>query len=147
MMVYRGLHVGDTVAISGETSLWQSIQVPYSYLSKQWPIKCSVISPDGKYIAVAGRRGLTHFSLASGRWKTFGELELENEFSVRGGMCWYQHILLAAVEVGDSFQVRIGQPIACFMAHTLRSGSTLGRSPWIHQAYCTPKPCSIQSFT
>ncbi|CRK30246.1 hypothetical protein BN1723_014356 [Verticillium longisporum] len=73
----------------------------------QWPIRHTVISPDGRYVAVAGRRGLAHYSVNSGRWKTFMNEAAENEFQVRGGMCWYQHILVAAVEVNRTHEIRL----------------------------------------
>ncbi|KAH8663157.1 RIC1-domain-containing protein [Tricladium varicosporioides] len=107
VMIYRGYDLPDLSTISAEASLWHTAQVPSSYLVDQWPIKCSVISADGRYVAVAGRRGLAHYSVNSGRWKTFVNENMENEFQVRGGMCWYQHILIAAVEVGNSFELRL----------------------------------------
>jgi len=107
LMVYRGYELPDLTTISAESSLWHTAEVPSSYLVDQWPIRCSVISTDGRYVAVAGRRGLAHYSINSGRWKTFINENMENEFQVRGGMCWYQHILVAAVEAGDSFELRL----------------------------------------
>ena len=107
LMVYRGYDLPDLTTISAEASLWHTAQVPASYLVDQWPIKCSIISADGRYVAIAGRRGLAHYSIYSGRWKTFVDKNMENEFQVRGGMCWHQHILVAAVEAGDSFELRL----------------------------------------
>lgn len=107
IMVYRGYDLPDLTTISAEASLWHTAQIPSSYLVDQWPIRCSVISSDGRYVAVAGRRGLAHYSVHSGRWKTFVNENMENEFQVRGGMCWYQHILVAAVEAGESFALRL----------------------------------------
>lgn len=107
IMVYRGYDLPDLTSISAESSLWHTAQIPSSYLVDQWPIRCSVISADGRYVAVAGRRGLAHYSINSGRWKTFVNENMENEFQVRGGMCWYQHILVAAIEAGASFEVRL----------------------------------------
>ncbi|PBP26906.1 hypothetical protein BUE80_DR002197 [Diplocarpon rosae] len=107
LMIYRGYDVPDLTTISAESSLWHTAQIPSSYLMHQWPMRCSVISPDGRYVAVAGRRGLAHYSINSGRWKTFGNENMENEFQVRGGMCWHQHILVAAVEAGESFELRL----------------------------------------
>jgi hypothetical protein len=66
-----------------------------------------VISADGRYVAVAGRRGLAHYSVNSGRWKTFEDPLMENEFTVRGGMCWYQHVLIAAIESSESHEVSL----------------------------------------
>jgi hypothetical protein len=107
IMVYRGYDLPDLTTISAESSLWHTAQIPSSYLVDQWPMRCSVISADGRYIAVAGRRGLAHYSVNSGRWKTFVNENMENEFQVRGGMCWYQYILVAAIEAGESFELRL----------------------------------------
>ncbi len=107
IMLYRGYDLQDLATISADSSLWHHAQIPASYLTDQWPIKCAVVSPDGRYAAVAGRRGLAHYSITSGRWKTCSGPSLQGSFTVRGGMCWYQHILVAAVEAGDSYEVRL----------------------------------------
>ncbi|GAB7350920.1 hypothetical protein MBLNU459_g1432t1 [Dothideomycetes sp. NU459] len=106
-MLYKGFDASDVTTISGETSLWQSVQIPQPYLANQWPIRLSVVSPDGRYVAVAGQRGLAHYSVGSGRWKTFDDFGQESNFTVRGGMCWWQHILVAAIETGNSYQIRL----------------------------------------
>lgn len=107
IMVYQGYDVSDLASISAEASLWHTAQIPSSYLVNQWPIRCSVVSTDGRYVAVAGRRGLAHYSVSSGRWKTFLDDDMENEFQVRGGMCWHGHILVAAVESGDAYGLQL----------------------------------------
>ncbi|KAK4648783.1 WD40 repeat protein [Podospora bellae-mahoneyi] len=107
VMVYRGYDLPDLTSISAEPSLWHTARIPSTYLLNQWPIKCTAISADGRYVAVAGRRGLAHYSVNSGRWKTFANDALENEFQVRGGLCWYQNILVAAVEANRSFELRL----------------------------------------
>ena len=105
VMLFRGNDLPDIVPISADVSLWHQVQIPASYLMYQRPIRCTVISADGRYIAIAGRRGLAHYSFRSGRWKTFDGAHSENEFVVRGGMCWYQHILIAAVETNEDYEV------------------------------------------
>ncbi|POS86577.1 hypothetical protein EPUL_001471, partial [Erysiphe pulchra] len=105
--VYRGYDQFDSITLSNESSLWHVAQVPSGYLAAQWPIRYSVISSDGRYIAVAGRRGLTHYSVSSRRWKTFADETMENEFQIRGGMCWRQHILVAAIETENVYQLRL----------------------------------------
>lgn len=107
IIVYCGHEVTDLTALPSDTNLWQSVQIPSVYLVNQWPIKSAVVSADGKYVAVAGRRGLAHYSIASGRWKTFDDPANESEFVVRGGMCWHQHILVACVEANGKYQVRL----------------------------------------
>lgn len=107
IMVYRGYGLPDLTSISAEPSLWHTTKVPANYLLNQWPIRCTSVSPDGRYVAVAGKRGLAHYSVNSGRWKTFASEAMENEFQVRGGMCWYQNVLVAAVEANRSFELRL----------------------------------------
>lgn len=107
VMVYRGYDLPDLTSISAEPFLWHTARIPATYLLNQWPIRQTVISPDGRYVAVAGNRGLAHYSVNSGRWKTFNNEVAENEFQVRGGMCWYQHILVAAVESNKSYEIRL----------------------------------------
>ncbi|KAF9869805.1 hypothetical protein CkaCkLH20_12722 [Colletotrichum karsti] len=107
VMIYRGYDLPDLASISAEPHLWHTTKVPQAYLLQQWPIRHTVISPDGRYVAVAGRRGLAHYSVNSGRWKTFVNEAMENEFQVRGSMCWYQHILVAAVEANKSHELRL----------------------------------------
>ncbi|KAI3332459.1 RIC1-domain-containing protein [Xylariaceae sp. AK1471] len=107
IMVYRGYDLPDLTSISAEPFLWHTARIPSNYLLNQWPVKCTVVSSDGRYVAVAGRRGLAHYSVNSGRWKTFANNTMENEFQVRGGMCWYQHILVAAIEANRSYELRL----------------------------------------
>ncbi|KAF2842294.1 hypothetical protein M501DRAFT_988532 [Patellaria atrata CBS 101060] len=106
-MIYRGYDVSDLTTISGEISLWHHVQVPAQYLIDQWPVRSTVTSPDGRYVAVAGRRGLAHYSVNSGRWKTFEDSLVENSFTVRGGMCWHDNILIAAIESNSSHELRL----------------------------------------
>ncbi|KAF2833045.1 RIC1-domain-containing protein [Ophiobolus disseminans] len=106
-MIYRGYDLPDLTTISADVSLWNHVQVPPHYLVDQWPIRCTVISNDGRYVAIAGKRGLAHYSINSGRWKMFDDPFIENEFTVRGGMCWFQHVLIVAVECQESHEIRI----------------------------------------
>jgi hypothetical protein len=104
-MIYRGYDLPDLTTISADVSLWHHVQIPSAYLVDQWPIRSAVISNDGRYVAIAGKRGLAHYSVNSGRWKMFDDPFIENEFTVRGGMCWFQHVLIAAIECRDSHEV------------------------------------------
>lgn len=118
-MIYRGYELPDLTTISADVSLWHHVQVPSHYLVDQWPIRSAVISADGRYVAIAGKRGLAHYSVNSGRWKTFDDPFIENEFTVRGGMCWFQHVLIAAVESQSSHQVSIHYESARFFYLTM----------------------------
>ncbi|KAL8669805.1 MAG: hypothetical protein Q9168_005624 [Polycauliona sp. 1 TL-2023] len=107
LLIYRGFDLPSTATISADTSLWQHVAIPATYLTNQRPIRSVVTSHDGRYVAVAGKRGLAHYSVGSGRWKTFDDPEAESAFVVRGGMCWYQHVLIAAVESDESYELRL----------------------------------------
>ncbi|KAJ5684678.1 uncharacterized protein N7477_001023 [Penicillium maclennaniae] len=89
-ILYRGHDLPELMTISGKDSLWHHAQYPPAYLHSQWPIRSCVVSQDG-----------------SGRWKVFEDSKVENSFAVRGGMCWYGHILIAAVESDGSYEVRL----------------------------------------
>jgi hypothetical protein len=82
------------------------IQVPLAYIIHQWPIRYTAVSQDGKLLACAGRNGLTHYSFSSGRWKLFLDVAEESSFTVRGGLVWFHHVLIAAVHVNGHFEVR-----------------------------------------
>lgn len=105
IMVYRGHDARNLVSVSTDASLWHQAQIPRPYLTNYTPIRCAVISSDGRYVAVAGQRGLAHYSVRSRRWRTFENEKEENSFIVRGGMCWHQHILIAAVETDEDYGV------------------------------------------
>lgn len=111
LILYRGHDLPELMTISGKDSLWHHAQYPPAYLHSQWPIRSCVVSQDGRYVAIAGRRGLAHYSVNSGRWKVFEDSKIENSFAVRGGMCWYGHILIAAVESDGFYEVRTAQKI------------------------------------
>lgn len=107
LMIYRGYDLPILTSISADASLWHHVHIPTTFLANQRPIRCAVISSDGRYVAIAGRRGLAHYSVSSGRWKTFDDREAESAFVVRGGMCWYQHILIAAAETDEHHELRL----------------------------------------
>lgn len=106
VMIYQGHNTSDLTSITTDMSLWLRVQYPIQYLLEQWPIRSAAISSDGRYVAIAGQRGLAHYSTTSGRWKTFEDPSQQDEFFVRGGLCWYHHLLIAAVESSTSHEVR-----------------------------------------
>ncbi|KAL9938854.1 hypothetical protein V8E36_002573 [Tilletia maclaganii] len=107
VLVYRGSDQPDMSIINPESDVWSHIKIPQAYLALHWPIRYASISNDGRLIAVAGRRGLTHYSAVSGRWKRYLLRTQESSFSVRGGLQWYQHVLIAACDAGGEHQIRL----------------------------------------
>ncbi|KAI9572704.1 RIC1-domain-containing protein [Boletus coccyginus] len=106
-LVYRGADQPDMSVINPESDVWQHIKIPQPYLASNWPIRYSALSSDGRLVAVAGRRGLIHYSSMSGRWKLFSSIAQEQAFAVKGGLLWFHHVLIAAVEVSKSYQIRL----------------------------------------
>ncbi|KAF8640739.1 hypothetical protein AX17_000390 [Amanita inopinata Kibby_2008] len=107
VLVYRGADQPDMSVINPEADVWQHIKIPQSYLVNNWPIRYSSLSNDGRLIAIAGRRGLAHYNSNSGRWKLFLDQQQEQAFIVKGGLLWFHHVLIAAVEVSKTYQVRL----------------------------------------
>ncbi|KAE8270290.1 hypothetical protein A4X09_0g2059 [Tilletia walkeri] len=107
VLVYRGSDQPDMSIINPESDVWSHIKIPQAYLALHWPIRYASISNDGRLIAVAGRRGLTHYSAVNGRWKRYQLASQEAGFSVRGGLQWYQHVLIAACDAGGENQLRL----------------------------------------
>ncbi|EIW86459.1 RIC1-domain-containing protein [Coniophora puteana RWD-64-598 SS2] len=106
-LVYRGADQPDMSVINPESDVWQHVKIPQAYLATNWPIRYSALSSDGRLIAFAGRRGLVHYSSASGRWKLFANVTQEQAFCVKGGLLWFHHVLIAAVEISKSYQIRL----------------------------------------
>ncbi|KAI8806108.1 RIC1-domain-containing protein [Cladochytrium replicatum] len=77
---------------------WDTLQIPVMYITQNWPIRYATISPSGNFLAIAGRRGLAHYSTESKRWKLFGNEQQEQSFVVRGGMLWHRNILIVACQ-------------------------------------------------
>ncbi|SCV72828.1 BQ2448_4365 [Microbotryum intermedium] len=94
VLVYRGADQPDMSVINPESDVWQHIKIPASYIATQHPIRYAVISHDARFIAVAGRRGLTHYNALSGRWKLFESEKEEESFHVVGGMAWWANLLI-----------------------------------------------------
>ncbi|VBB89823.1 Conserved hypothetical protein [Yarrowia lipolytica] len=97
LAIYRGHHQPGFAAISRDSILWQFICMPASYTASNWPIRMIACCSRHEYFAVAGARGLCHYSINSGRWKMFAEEYMDNEFVVKGGMIWYKHFLICGV--------------------------------------------------
>ncbi|EDV23434.1 uncharacterized protein TRIADDRAFT_58051 [Trichoplax adhaerens] len=76
---------------------WCVIQVPSSYMvGENWPIRYSAIDKTGRYLAVAAVMGIAHYSIATQKWKLFGNIAQEQNFSVTGGLAWWKDMLMVA---------------------------------------------------
>ncbi|KAI8882813.1 RIC1-domain-containing protein [Backusella circina FSU 941] len=99
----------NNTAIDPAAVAWTHIQYPTLYITDHWPIRYASISADGRYIAIAGKRGFAHYNAVSNRWKLFGNQQQEQSFLVRGGMVWYKSILIVPCEIlsNKSYEIRL----------------------------------------
>ncbi|RWS30037.1 RIC1-like protein [Leptotrombidium deliense] len=87
---------------------WIIVQMPFSYLSFNWPIRYSAVDKSGQHLAIAGKTGFCIYSLISLRWKLFGNETQERDFEVCGGLLWWQdYVVLSCYNVIESrFEIR-----------------------------------------
>ncbi|KAM0751704.1 RIC1-domain-containing protein, partial [Meredithblackwellia eburnea MCA 4105] len=107
VLVYRGADQPDMSVINPESDVWQHIKIPAAYIALHHPIRYAVISNDARLIAVAGRRGLTHYNALSGRWKLFEVEKEEDAFRVVGGMAWWSNVLIVTCLDQGVYQIRL----------------------------------------
>lgn len=111
--------------INPESDVWQHIkvsrpplarpeltlgQIPSTFIALHHPIRYAVISSDARLIAVAGRKGLTHYNALSGRWKLFENEREEASLVVCGGMAWWGNSLVVGCEEAGNYSVRRNPP-------------------------------------
>lgn len=69
---------------------WIVVPIPYKYTSSNWPIRYTCVDEAGQLVGVAGRNGVTHYSLRLRRWHLFGNESQERDFVVTGGLLWWR---------------------------------------------------------
>lgn len=87
---------------------WIVIQIPFSYLSTNWPVRLASVDKSGQSIAIAGRSGFAHYSMLTRKWKLFGNESQEKDFEVCGGIVYYeQFVILSCYNIPESsFEIR-----------------------------------------
>lgn len=116
VLLYRGIRQRALDIINPEAPSYARLPMPSEYLQDYSPIRSISVSADTRYLSVAGRVGFAHLSTNSGRWRileTFDDTSddvaspEDNIPLVRGGMCWYDNVLLVGADFGDSHQVTL----------------------------------------
>ncbi|KAJ3300440.1 hypothetical protein HK104_000498 [Borealophlyctis nickersoniae] len=97
LMMYEGNH-SDFDVMNLDVSQWETVQIPTMYITENWPVRSAAVNSTGHFIAIAGKRGIAHYSTVSNKWKLFGNEHQEQAFVVKGGMLWYRHILIVACQ-------------------------------------------------
>jgi RAB6A-GEF complex partner protein 1 len=61
------------------------------------------VDAEGQNVAIAGRTGFAHYSLANRKWKLFGNETQEKDFVVTGGILWWRsYIILGCYNIVQS---------------------------------------------
>lgn len=82
---------------------WVIVPLPAQYTSDNSPIRFCAMDELGQHLVIARRYGFAYYSLATRRWKLFGNETQERDFEVLGGLLWNQgYILLACYNSADS---------------------------------------------
>ena len=79
---------------SSSSKQWSLVSIPHTYISSSWPIRYTAIDSRGSWLAVAGRTGLSHYNVNTGKWSLFGNTTQEKDFIVTGGMLWWNNFLV-----------------------------------------------------
>ena len=79
-----------------------ALQVPNSYLSLNWPINYACVGQDGRYLAVAGKAGMALYSSLNHKWKLFSNEQQEQSMVCRGGLAWWNDIVVFPCIVSNS---------------------------------------------
>ncbi|KAI8908491.1 hypothetical protein EDD86DRAFT_18401 [Gorgonomyces haynaldii] len=96
IMVYTGLNV-NSQSVSHDPIHWDTIHIPPMYLAENWPVLVVSINATGQFIAIAGKHGLAHYNLASGKWKLFGNEQHEKSFSV-SSIVWFRSMMICGCQ-------------------------------------------------
>ena len=87
-------NLGSGGGNSSQAKQWSVVGIPHQYLQASWPIRYTACDSSGRWLAVAGRTGLAHYSDTNSKWTLFGNQSQERDFIVTGGLLWWQHFLI-----------------------------------------------------
>lgn len=104
---FNGYYGNDNNVISGlgkaegVVPQWKVLKFPSTYLTLNWPIQYVAISENGEYIVVVGRAGFCVFLIRKRKWKLFGSELQEQSLICRGGVTWYQDVVIFPCRVNE----------------------------------------------
>ena len=118
--------------------------MPAEYVADYSPIRLVSVSADIRYLAIAGKVGFAHLSTSSGRWRVLESLDtfdpsilpedIPHIPHVRGGLCWYNNILLVGGDFGESHEVSSLVIWAnCEVRLYHRNATSMALTSWLHR--------------
>ncbi|CCG84738.1 protein of unknown function [Taphrina deformans PYCC 5710] len=121
-VVHRGLHYPQSIVLRepcGMQALSEVITNPLHtrYTRYALPVELNKIiqnyryvawSSCGRFIAVCGKHGLAHLSVASGIWKTYKDYADNLQVDLIVEPVWYHHFLIVAISLGENkYEIRL----------------------------------------
>jgi RAB6A-GEF complex partner protein 1 len=112
LLLYKGYRQNASDIINPESRNFARIPLPPGCPREYLPLRSVSVSSDVRYISVAAKIGFSHFSTVSGRWRTLDHEDEDGDLAgipsipcVRGGMCWFDNLLIVGADIGDSHEV------------------------------------------
>uniref|UniRef100_A0A2P2MRC6 RAB6A-GEF complex partner protein 1 n=1 Tax=Rhizophora mucronata TaxID=61149 RepID=A0A2P2MRC6_RHIMU len=82
------------------------LNLPVSYISKNWPVQHVASSKDGMYLAVAGAHGLILYDMRLKKWRVFGDVTQEQKIQCKG-LLWLGKIVVVCnyVDFSNTYEL------------------------------------------
>lgn len=131
---------------------WHVLTPPPSYLANNWPIRYAAMSSSGNWLAAAGRRGFSHYSLLSRRWKMFGNETQESDMLVTGGLAWWKEFICVPcynlLDQRDEIRLynRESKLDNSLMSHRRTHSATTLTNVFLHLLITLSQDCTISIF-
>jgi len=78
--------------------LLQHVEVPYEYVSNNWPLRLLSCNDDKNFVAVSGKHGVALYNIRSKRWRLFGDV-VEEKMIQSSSLCWYRNSIIIGNEI------------------------------------------------
>ncbi|KAL7754241.1 WD40 repeat protein [Sorochytrium milnesiophthora] len=109
VLIRSSKFISESEDLSDYLLKWSSVKLPSMYLLDNWPIRTSAMNKDGRLLAVAGQRGLAHYSfqLVSTSKANSSLSPYQEQSFVCHALVWYRHICIAAVQIIETGQCQL----------------------------------------
>eukprot|EP00871_Galdieria_phlegrea_P001605 jgi/Galph1/2445/GphlegSOOS_G1101.1 len=77
---------------------FQRVEVPYEYISENWPLKKISFNNDQTFVAVAGKHGFALYSTRLKKWRLFGDVNEEQNIRCCS-LCWFGKSIIVGNEI------------------------------------------------
>lgn len=98
---------------------WKKIQIPFTFIKENWPIRYVSLSKDGNNIAVSGRRGFCTYNVINSRWSIFNNRSEEQTIHCCG-ICWFKDsVVITNLLDSSTYEIIFFNKSRLSLAHVL----------------------------